>query len=105
MAAKRIELNDKNIIQQYENGLSISKIAALNYVSERTIYRRLEQLGVVRNHKIFRKLSKQDLQHNYCEKNMSISSLSQKYKTSKYSIRQALKNYNIPIKRNQSEEK
>lgn len=98
MAAKRIDLGDKIILYQYQNGMSISKIADLNYVSKKTIYRRLEQLGVVSKHRILNKISKQDLQYNYQELNMSISSLSQKYKTSKYYIRQALSKYNIQIR-------
>jgi DNA invertase Pin-like site-specific DNA recombinase len=98
MAAKKIELNDELIIQQYKEGLPSSRIAELNYVSKRTVYRILNEHDVIRKPKI----SKESLIHCYCTKKMSILNISKKYKTSRYSIRVALKKYQI--KKIQSEE-
>lgn len=91
MAAKKIELNEKLIIQQYEEGLSCSRISELNYISKRTVYRILNNHNVIRKPKI----SKELLIQCYCDKNMTIEGIAKKYKTSKYSIRLALTKYQI----------
>lgn len=91
MAAKKIELNERLIIQQYEDGLSSSKIAEFNYISKRTVYRILNNYNVIRKPKI----SKESLIQCYCDKKMTIEGIAKKYKTSKYSIRLALMKYQI----------
>ena len=91
MAAKKIELDDKLIVQQYKDGLPSSKIAEINYVSIRTVYRVLNEHCAISKPKI----SKESLIHCYCEKKMTIESIAKKHRTSKYSIRLALKKYQI----------
>jgi transposase len=104
MAAKRIDLHDKTILYQYQNGITIKKIAALNYVSQDTIYRRLKKMNAVVNNPFKRLVSKEKLIELYNKKKWSISAIASKYKVSYKTVRKTMKDYNLPIRGIQSEE-
>ena len=98
MAAKRIELNEKVIVTQYQSGLPIKTIARINCVSEDTISSRLKKLGYELTNPFLRKFSKERLSNVYIDKGMSIELIAKKYNVSYETVREALKKYMIPIK-------
>jgi transposase len=104
MAAKRLELHDKTILYQYQNGLSISKIAELSYVSERSIYRKLKEMNVKLQTPFMRVMSKERLIDLYTDRKRSISSIAKKFNVSYKTVRKTMKEYKIPIRGIQSEE-
>lgn len=104
MAAKKIELHSKTILYQYQNGMSISKIAELNYVSQMSIYRKLKEMNVNIVSPFMRVIDKKRLISLYVEKKWSISSIAKKHNVSYKSVRKALSKYKIPIRGIQSEE-
>lgn len=103
MAAKKIDLHDKTILYQYQNGMSISKIAELSYVSERSIYRKLKELNINIQSPFMRTISKNRLINLYVNRRWSISSIARKHHVSYKTVRKALTKYNIPIRGFQSE--
>lgn len=104
MAAKKLELNHKTILYQYQNGMSISKIAELNYISQMSVYRRLKEMNIDVQSPFMRMIDKNKLVNLYIERRWSISSIAKKHNVSYKSVRKALSKYNIPIRGIQSEE-
>jgi len=104
MAAKKIEIHNKTILYQYQNGMSISRIASLHYVSEDTVYRRLRKMGVNIQSPFMRSIDKNKLNNLYVKRRWSISAIAKKHNVSYKSVRKALSKYNIPIRGIQSEE-
>ena len=98
MAAKRIELNDKDIIQQYENGLPVSKIADINFVSKKTIYRILKRSDIEIGNTLIRLIGKSKLYELYVTKEMSISLIAKRHNVSYKTVRKALEKYSIPVR-------
>lgn len=105
MAAIKLELHDKTILYQYQNGISISKIAKLHYVSEDTVYRRLRKMNINVQSPFMRLISKKKLIDLYIDRKWAISTIAKKYNVAYKTVRKALIKYNIPIRGIQSEEK
>jgi len=104
MAAIRIELHDKTILYQYQNGLSVQRIAEVHFVSQDTIYRRLKKMNAIVSNPLKRIVSKEKLNELYNLKKWSISAIARKYKVSYNTVRKTMKEYKIPIRGIQSEE-
>lgn len=104
MAAKKLELNDKTILYQYQNGMSINRIAELNYISLMSVYRKLREMNVRIESPFMRTIDKNKLTNMYIERRWSISSIAKKHNVSYKTVRKALSKYNIPIRGIQSEE-
>jgi transposase len=97
MAAKKIELHNKTILYQYQNGMSINRIATLHYVSEDTVYRRLRKMGVNIQSPFMRSIDTNKLKKLYVERKWSISAIAKKYHVSYKTVKKALLELDIPI--------
>jgi len=104
MAAKRIDLGDKAILYQYQNGISISKIAELSYVSKDTIYRRLRKMNIEIQSTFMQLINRNKLSGMYIDRRLSISSIAKKHGVSSKTVKKALLKYNIQIRRRNKNE-
>ncbi|MGE4321025.1 MAG: hypothetical protein AB7E61_06235 [Acholeplasmataceae bacterium] len=88
--SNKIIVHEKTLKIQYQNGMSVRKIAELHNVSQDVVRTNLKDFGIKRINKLLQKITKKKLEQLYCDNNWSINKIANRYDVKWETVHQAI---------------
>lgn len=88
--SNKIVIHEQTLRIQYQNGMSVKRIADLHGVTDKTVMRNLKEYNIKRINKLLTLISKKKLEQLYCDYNWTISKIARRYKVNRRTVDRAL---------------